>query len=337
MGMHYSPRVIGRRAWLTQSIVGAGALLAPLGALAQSASGTYRVGWLSPAGQEAGGTNLDALREGLSALGYQEGRTLAIESRWAEGGSEQLPGLARELVNLKVDVICTAGTQATRAARGATSTIPVIFANVAFPIQQQLVASYARPGGNVTGVAFDGAEYGKRLELLKEIAPRLARVALIYNPENQGAVIALDETRRWARSLSVTVEPYRMRGPHDLDEVFSGIARSHPDAMMTTADPLIASYRGRIVAFAAKQRLISMYPGKEYLEVGGLVFYGGSIREMYRRVAVYVDRIRKGAKPSELPVEQPTKFDTVINARAAKALGLTIPAAVLLRADQVLE
>ena len=335
--MHYSPRVIGRRAWLAQSIVGAGALLTPLGALAQSASGTYRVGWLSPAGQEAGGTNLDALREGLSALGYQEGRNLTIESRWAEGGSEQLPGLARELINLKVDVICTAGTQATRAARGATSTVPVIFANVAFPVQQQLVASYARPGGNVTGVAFDGAEYGKRLELLKEIAPRLARVALIYNPENQGAVIALDETRRWARSLSVTVEPYRMRGPHDLDEVFSGIARSHPDAMMTTADPLIASYRGRIVAFAAKQRLISMYPGKEYLEVGGLVFYGGSIREMYRRVAVYVDRIRKGAKPSELPVEQPTKFDTVINARAARTLGLTIPAAVLLRADQVLE
>jgi putative ABC transport system substrate-binding protein len=164
----------------------------------------FRVGWLSPAGSEAGGANLDALREGLSALGYQEGRNLAIESRWADGGSEQLPTLARELINLKVDVICTAGTQATRAARGVTSTLPVIFANVAFPVQQQLVASYARPGGNVTGVAFDGAEYGKRLELLKEIVPRLARVALIYNPENQGSVLALEETRRWARSLSIT-------------------------------------------------------------------------------------------------------------------------------------
>jgi putative ABC transport system substrate-binding protein len=312
-------------------------LVAPAAVTAQRAPDALRIGWLSPAAPAGGAPNLDALRQGLRELGYQEGRNLTIEARWAEGASERLPALAQELARLRVDIICTAGTQASRAARDASSTIPVVFANVAFPVQQQLVASHARPGGNVTGVAFDGPEYGKRLEILKELAPRLSRVALIYNPDNQGSVLALEETKRWARSLGVTIEPYRLRGPQDIDETFGAIARSRPDAIMTTADPLIASYGARVVEFAAKHRFPSMYPGKEYVDAGGLMFYGGSIPEMYRRAAVYVDRIRKGAKPSELPVEQPVKFDMIINMRTARALGLTIPASLRLRADQVID
>jgi putative ABC transport system substrate-binding protein len=240
-------------------------------------------------------------------------------------------------VGLRVEVICTAGTQASRAARDATSTIPVVFANVAFPVQQKLVASIAHPGGNVTGVAFVGPEYGKRLELLKELLPKLARVALIYNPENQGSVLALDETKRWAQPLHVSLEPHPLRGPQDIDGAFEAVVKSRPDAIMTTADPLIASYRARIVEFAAKHRFVSMFPGKEYVDAGGLMFYGGSIPEMYRRVAYYVDRLRKGAKPSSLPVEQPVKFDMIINMKTARALGLTIPTAVLVRADQVIQ
>jgi putative ABC transport system substrate-binding protein len=312
------------------------AALVPHVATAQPAPAVLRVGWLSPEAPSRA-SNLDALRQGLKDLGYLEGRNVTIETRWGDGAAARLPDLARELVALRVDVICTAGTQATRAARDATSTIPIVFANVAFPDRQQLVASYAHPGGNVTGVAFIGPEYGKRLELLKEALPRLARVALIYNPENNGSVLALEETKRWALALNVGVEPHRLRGPHDIDEMFGAVVRSRPDAIMTTADPLIASYRSRIVEFAARHRLVSMYPGKEYVDAGGLMFYGGSIPDMYRRTATYVDRIRKGAKPSQLPVEQPTKFDMIINVKAARALGLTIPDSLLLRADQVIE
>jgi putative ABC transport system substrate-binding protein len=325
----------GRRAFIAGLLAGLGA--AASAASAQPPREATRVGFLSPASASAGAPNLDALRQGLRELGYQEGRTLTIEARWANGVSDRLPALAGELVGLRVDVICTAGTQASRAARDATSSVPVVFANVAFPVEQRLVASIARPGGNVTGVAFIGPEYGKRLELLKEVVPKLARVALIYNPENQGSVLALEETRRWAQGLGVALEPHRLRGPHDIDSMFEALARGRPDAMMTTADPLIASYAARIVAFAAQHRLVSMYPGKEYVDAGGLMFYGGSIADMYRRAAIYVDRIRKGARPSELAVEQPSKFDMIVNLKTARALGLTIPPAVLLRADSVIE
>ncbi|MGH7400235.1 MAG: ABC transporter substrate-binding protein, partial [Candidatus Rokuibacteriota bacterium] len=205
------------------------------------------------------------------------------------------------------------------------------------PGESGLVASDQLPGGNVTGVAFLGSEYGKRLELLQEAHPKLSRVALIYNPDNPGSVLALQETRRWATRLGVSLEPHKLRGPHDFEHAFAAISGKRPDALMTTADPLIASYRTPIVDFAAKHRLLSMYPGREFVDAGGLMFYGGSVPEMYRRAAMYVDRILKGAKPSQLPVEQPTKFDMVINLRTAKALGLTIPRSLLVRADQILE
>ena len=327
--------MIDRRAFIT-SLAG-GALLASRSADAQSAGKIRRIGFLSPASAANDLSNLEALRAGLRELGYVEGRNITIEARWADGRIARLPQLAAELVRLPVDVLCTAGSQASGAAKQATATIPIVFANVAFPDQTGLVASYPRPGGNITGVAFIGPEYGKRLELLKEASPKLARVALIYNPDNPGSVLALQETQRWTTALGVRLEPHELRGPQDFERVFGGIAGKRPDALMTTADPLIASYRTRIVDFAAKHRLLSMYPGREFVEAGGLMFYGGSIPEMYRRAAVYVDKILKGAKPRDLPVEQPIKFDMVINLKTAKALGLAIPRSLLLRADEVIQ
>jgi putative ABC transport system substrate-binding protein len=325
-------RILGAIALLS----GALALASPA-AEAQKPTRAYRIGWLSPASEPSGTSGLDALRDGLRELGYEEGASFTIEARWADGRSERLPALAAELARLRVDVLCTTGSQAAVAAKQATTEIPVVFANVAFPAEQRLVASYARPGGNVTGVAFMGPEYGKRLELLREASPRLARVAFLYNPENSGSLHALEETQRWAAELGLTLEPHRLRNVSDLAPVFSELAKKRPDALMTTADPLIASLRLPIVAFAAKHRLLSIYPLQEFVDAGGLMFYGGSVPEMYRRAAVYVDRILKGAKPSELPVEQPVKFDMVISLKTAKEFGLTLPPSLLLRADRVLD
>ncbi len=327
--------MIDRRAFITSVTVGA--LVASRSADAQQGKSMRRIGWLSPASAADGLPNLEALRAGLRELGYVEGRNITIEDRWADGRTERLPQLAAELVRLAVDVVCTAGSQASVAAKQATSTVPIVFANVAFPDKSGLVASYPRPGGNITGVAFIGPEYGKRLELLREVRPRLSRVALIYNPDNPGSVLALQETQRWATDMKVRLEPHKFRGPHDFENVFRAIAGKRPDALMTTADPLIASYRTNIVDFAAKNRLPSMYPSREFVEAGGLMFYGGSVPEMYRRAALYVDRILKGSKAADLPVEQPVKFDMVINLKTAKTLGLTMPQSLLLRADEVLQ
>lgn len=327
--------MIERRTFIVSLLAG-GILAASRSGGAQKAK-AYRIGWLSPASAAEGLPNLVALRAGLKELGYVEGRHFMVEARWAEGRIERLPRLAAELVRLPVDVLCTAGSQAAGAAKQATSTLPIVFANVAFPDKSGLVKSYASPGGNVTGVAFIGSEYGKRLELLKEAQPRLSKVALIYNPDNAGSVLALRETQQWTASLSVKLEPHEFRGARDIERVLGAIAEKLPDGLMTTADPLIVSYRARIVDFAAQHRLPSMYPAMEFVDAGGLMFYGGSIPEMYRRVAVYVDRILKGATPAALAVEQPTKFDMVVNMKTAKALGLTIPQSILVRADRVIE
>ena len=308
-----------------------------LGAEGQQAGKVPRVGYLSVTSAANGLHNLGALRAGLRTFGYIEGPSITIEACWADGRIERVPQLAAELVRLPVDVLCTAGGQASEAAQQATSTIPIVFANVAFPVQSGLVASLARPGGNVTGVAFIGPEYGKRLELLKEAYPKLDRVALIYNPDNPGSVLALQETQRWTTSLRVRLEPHEFRSPDDFERLFRKIAGKRPDALMTTADSLLISYRTRIVDFAVKHRLPSMYPTREFVLSGGLMFYGGSIPEMFQQVAAYVDKILKGAKPAHLPVEQPTKFEFVINLRTAKALGLTIPQTLLQRAGEVIQ
>jgi len=243
-----------------------------LGAEGQQAGKVPRVGYLSVTSAANGLHNLGALRAGLRTFGYIEGPSITIEARWADGRIERLPQLAAELVRLPVDVLCTAGGQASEAAQQATSTIPIVFANVAFPVQSGLVASLARPGGNVTGVAFIGPEYGKRLELLKEAYPKLDRVALIYNPDNPGSVLALQETQRWTTALRVRLEPHEFRSPDDFERLFRKIAGNRPDALMTTADSLLISYRTRIVDFAVKHRLPSMYPTREFVLSGGLMF-----------------------------------------------------------------
>jgi putative ABC transport system substrate-binding protein len=325
-------RLIGLAVVLALSLT-----LTPLAVEAQQSGKVPRVGYLSVTSAANGLHNLEALRAGLRTFGYVEGQSITIEARWADGRIERLPQLAAELVRLPVDVLCTAGGQASGAAQQATSTIPIVFANVAFPVQSGLVASHPHPGGNITGVAFIGPEYGKRLELLKEAYPKLDRVALIYNPDNPGSVLALQETQRWTMALGVRLEPHEFRSPDDFERLFRKIAGKRPDALMTTADSLLISYRTRIVDFAVKHRLPSMYPSREFVLSGGLMFYGGSIPEMFQQVAAYADKILKGTKPADLPVEQPTKFELVINLKTAKALGLTIPRKVLLRADQLIE
>jgi ABC-type uncharacterized transport system substrate-binding protein len=325
-------RLIGLAVVLALSLT-----LTPLAVKAQQSGKVPRVGYLSVTSAANGLHNLEALRAGLRTFGYVEGQSITIEARWADGRIERLPQLAAELARLPVDVLCTAGGQASGAAQQATSTIPIVFANVAFPVQSGLVASHPHPGGNITGVAFIGPEYGKRLELLKEAYPKLDRVALIYNPDNPGSVLALQETQRWTMALGVRLEPHEFRSPDDFERLFRKIAGKRPDALMTTADSLLISYRTRIVDFAVKHRLPSMYPSREFVLSGGLMFYGGSIPKMFQQVAAYVDKILKGTKPADLPVEQPTKFELVINLKTAKALGLMIPRSVLLRADQLIE
>lgn len=317
-------------------VLALGVLAAP-SAQAQQLGRIYRIGWLSPTSSSSGAPGLAALRNELHDLGYAEGRNLIIESRWAEDNLATLPALASSLVKLNVDVICADATQAALVAKQATQSIPIVFGRAAFPEQTGLVASLARPGGNITGVAFIGPEYGKRLELLREISPRLARVALLYNDNNPGSVLALKETQRWAERLGVALEPHKVHGLGDLEKVFAAIARNRPGGLMTTADPIVISFRREIVEFASRHRILSVYPNRDFVEIGGLMFYGTSLTDMYRRAAVYIDRILKGARPAELPVEQPTIFDMTINLKAARELGITIPQSVLVRANEVIE
>ena len=321
---------------LVLAIVLLGASLLPE-AQERKAGRVLRIGWLSPPPSATGAYELEALREGLRELGYLEGRNITIEARWADGDPAQLPRLARALVEGNVDVICTAGTPATLAAKQATTTIPIVFGRAAFPERTGVVTSLARPGGNLTGVTFIGPEYGKRLELLREVSPKVSRVALLYNDRNTASVLAMNETQEWARTLRVGIEPLGVQDRASLETAFAAIRRGSFDALMTTADPLLASYRSLIVEFATGRRLLSMYGDREYVVAGGLMFYGTSLADMWRHAAIYVDRILKGAKPGDLPVEQPTKFELVINLKTAKALGLTIPPSLLARADQVIE
>lgn len=323
---------VSRRRFLTA----AGILLARPDAIAQQAQRVYRIGYLGPTSPSAK-LHLDALLDGLRRLGYIEGRNLAIETRWADGNLASLPALARSLVALKVDVIYTSGTPASLAAKQATSTIPIVFGSVAFPDKTGLVASIARPGGNATGTAFLGPEYGKRLELLREVSPRLASVALLYPDKNPASLLAVEETQRWAKRLGIALRPYGIHGSEGFETAFAAITRDRPGALMTTADPLITSHREEIVAFAVKNRLLSIFPIPEIVEAGGLMSYGQSISAMLGQTVLLIDRILKGARPADLPVEQPIKFDLVINFKAAKSLGISIPRSIVLRADRVIE
>jgi putative tryptophan/tyrosine transport system substrate-binding protein len=310
-----------------------GFLVAPLAADAQPLRKIPRIGYLG----ETPGPHVEALRQGLHDIGYLEGQNLVIEYRSAEGKGERLPALAAELVGLPVDVIIAPGGQASRAAQHATSTIPIIMAPVGDPVGAGLVASLARPGGNITGVSVIGVELsGKQLELLKAAVPGIARVAVLLNPTNPGAAPSLHVLEGAARALELTLYPIEVRGADEFERAFAAIATAHADALYVFQDYLLFAHRTRLVDFAVQRRLpaISMY--REWADAGGLLAYGASLREVYRRVAVLMDQLLKGGKPEELPVDQVMRLDLVINLKTAQALGLTIPPLLLFQADEVI-
>ena len=314
--------------------------LAPLAAEAQSSTTIPRIGYLvlSPL-SEAPSPERAAFLDGLRELGWVEGKTVAIEYRSAKWNPELFDDLAEELVRMKVDVIVTAGSAAApQAARQATSTIPIVMAASGDPLAVGLVASLARPGGNVTGVSLMAPELGpKRLELLKEAAPKVSRLAVLWNPTFSDVATELRATQTGARALGITLKLMEVRNANDLARVFAMLEKERPDALTMLFDALTTGYRGLVADFAKKHRLPTVFGAKEFAEAGGLMSYSPNIAAGFRRAAVYVDKILRGAKPGDLPVEQPTKFELVINLKTAKALGLTIPQSLLIRADQVIE
>ena len=279
-----------------------------------------------------------AFFDGLREWGWVEGKTVVFENRNAEDQLERLPELAADLIRLKVDVIVAAGTLAPLAAKQATATIPIVMTTAGDPLGNGLVASLARPGGNVTGMSLMVPDLGaKRLELLKELLPRLSRVAVLWNAANPYSALVYKETQAGGRTLGIDVQSLDVRGPDDFDGTFEAARRLRPDALITVEDPLTASYRKHIADFAAGQQLPSLHGIREFVAAGGLISYGANLADLSRRAAYYVDKIFKGAKPADLPVQQPTKFEMVVNLKTAKALGPTVPESILVRTDKVIE
>ena len=324
-----------------------GIVAPPMAAGAQQAGKVHRIGFLSPSSPSDperlpspfGERGLAAFRQGLRDLGYVEGQNIAIEYRWAEGRFERLPDLAAELVRLKVDVIVSVVTQATLAAKNATGTIPIVLVAAGDPLGSGLVANLARPGGNVTGPSsMYGDLAGKQLELLKETVPKVSRVAVLWNPANAvWQAQMLRQTEIAARALGLQVQLLEARGPDELEGAFAAMTRERVSALLVQVDVIFALHARRIADLAAKRRVPAMYGSREHVETGGLMSYAPNIPDLFRRAATYVDKILKGAKPADLPVEQPTKFELVINLKTAKALGLKIPQSVLIRADEVIQ
>ena len=315
-------------------------LAAPLAAEAQPAGKVPRVGFLaaSSASDAANARWIEAFRQGLRDLGYVEGRNIVIEYRYAGEKYERLPALAAELVRLKVDVIVSHGTPGPLAAKHATSVIPIVMTSAGDPVASGLVSSLARPGGNVTGMSLMVPELGgKRLHLLKEIIPGLSRVAVLWNATNPYNSLVVREMEATATTLGVQLQSLVVRGPDDFEGALAAAATGRAAALTAVEDPLMNTKRIQIVDFAAKSRLPAIYGIKEFVDAGGLMSYGVHFADSYRRAAAYVDKILKGAKPADLPVQQPTKFEFAINLKSAKALGLTIPPSLLQRADQVIE
>ena len=328
--------MIDRRAFITS--VAAGLLAAPLVAEAQPPSKVPRIGFLATNSPGEYPDLLEAFRQGLRDLGYVEGQNIAIEYRWAEGRVERFSDFAVELVGLKVDVIVATSSPLALAAKNATRTIAIVFATAADPVGSGLVASIARPGGNVTGFSLLAPEIvARQLQLLKEAGPTASTVAVLSNPANSYTALLVKETEAAARSLGVRVQPLGVRGATALDSAFSAISKERPGALVVLFDPVLLGHRTRIAEFANKNRLPAMYPHREYVEAGGLIAYGVDLRDNFRRAATYVGKILKGAKPGDLPVEQPTKFELVINMKTAKALGLTLSPSILARADEVIQ
>ena len=320
-------------------LVALGVLLSPLATEAQQPAKMPRIGYLGfGMSTPENAAVYEPFRQGLRDLGYVEGQNVAIEWRFAEGRPERLPDLARELVRLKVDVIVVPVTSAALAARNATRTIPIVMVAVPDPIGAGLVQSLARPGGNVTGLSFLNPELSaKQLQLLKEVVPKVSRVAVLQDPASVGHRIILKEAEATARALGVELQILGARVPDDFDAAFAAMTRERAGALLVLAHPTFLLYRRRLADLAEKGRLPAMYGNTEHAEAGGLMAYAPSLADNFRRSAVYVDKILKGAKPSDLPVEQPTRFQLVVNLKAAQALGLTIPQSVLIRSDRVVQ
>jgi putative ABC transport system substrate-binding protein len=306
-------------------------------AQAQQATKIPRIGAFVPASASAAPELVEALRQGLREHGYVEEQNITLEPRYAEGKIERLAGFAAELVRLKADVIVVGSTPGIIAVKNTTGAIPIVMVTTGDPVAGGLVASLARPGGNITGLTALGQELsGKRLEVLKEAVPKVSRVAVLSNPTNPDSGMSLKGVEVAARALGVQFRVQEVRDPTEFDKAFETITREGARALMVLPDPMFVSQRGRIVALSAKSRLPAMYAHREFVDAGGLMFYGASLADMWRRAATYVDKILKGTKPADLPVEQPKKFEFIINLKAAKQIGLTITPNVLARADKVI-
>jgi putative ABC transport system substrate-binding protein len=318
-------------------VVLGGGFAAPFAVRAQQQR-VYRVGFLGNSTAALEANLVGPFREGLRDLGYVEGRNIVIEYRWAEGKYERFPELIAELVALKVDIIVTAGTPAALAVKRAMVRIPLVMAAVGDPVGAGLVASLARPGGNFTGLTAIAPDLeGKRLELLREVVPKVSHVSFLLNPDNALTTASEKQARAAAKVLHVDVQFVGVQEDSHFDQAFDTIAKERPDAFIVLADRVFLHNRARIVDFAARNRLPAVYPYRELVEAGGLMSFGPNYADMHRHAATYVDKILKGARPGDLPVEQPTKFELIINLKPAKALGFAIPQSLLLRADEVIQ
>jgi ABC-type uncharacterized transport system substrate-binding protein len=297
-----------------------------------------RVGFMGNSTAALEANLVDAFREGLRELGYEEGHNIVIEYRWADGQYERFPALVTELIAAKVDVIVTAGTPAALAVKKATTTVPLVMVAVGDPVGTGLVPSLARPDGNLTGLSSVAPDLeGKRLELLREIVPSVSRVAVFFNSVNPFHVASMRQAQVAGETLGIKVQQHDIRKSEDLDEAFAAIRKERPDALLILADRVFLHNRQRMMDFTQEQRLPNVNAYKELVEAGGLISYGPSYEDMHKRAAIYVNKILKGAKPGNLPIEQPTKFTLVVNLKAAKALGISMPPTVLSRADEVVE
>ena len=322
-------------------LLGAGAtLLMPVVAETQQTGKVWRIGFLALGLRPVPGSNpyFNAFLRGLRDLGYVEGRNLALELRYAEGRNEHFPALAAELVSLKVDVLVAESTPAALAAKQASSTVPIVMVVVGDPLGAKLIDSLAHPGGNVSGLSLLAPQLSaKRLDLFKQTLPKLSRITVLWNSANVGMRLRVQEAERAAPELGVTLQSVTVQSPDDFDAVFATMGKNRPESLLVMADTVTATNTKRIVEFTARNRVPAIYEARSFVDAGGLMSYGLDFLDHYRRAAYFVDKILKDTKPADLPVEQPTKFELVINLRTAKALGLTIPQSLLLRADQVIE
>jgi putative ABC transport system substrate-binding protein len=327
---------LGRREFIT--LLGGAVATWPLAAGAQPAGKISRIGFMGNSTATLEANLIGPFRDGLRELGYEEGRNLIIEFRWAEGKYDRFPALVAELLAAKVNVIVAAGTPATLAIKKATSIVPLVFIAVGDPVGTRIVQSLARPGGNITGLSSIAPDLeGKRLELLREVVPKLAQVAIFLNPANAPNTVSMRQARVAAQSLGIKLQSLEVEKSEQLDDAFAAIVKEKPDALLILADRVFLHNRKRMMEFATQQQLPSVNVYRELVEAGGLMSYGPSYEDMHRRAAIYVDKILKGAKPADLPVEQPTKFELVINLKTAKALGLDVSLQLQQRADELIE